>query len=858
MNAIFYIRRATQRRFSLLLLGAALLGIPTDVHAVCGLDGAVGEQLRHAKDLSRRTSMSFGTCSVCHLATSGGPRNEYGNAINTLLRLSEGARTDPARQREAGRRMTDVLANPLSPNSPTFGELFQQGRFPARSLARQDPPLPEVPVRVSEDITVQQARDLVQEVKAESRFGILQLSRTYEITPAVAEALAEFRGEMLILGLKSLSPEVAAALAKSQAETVWLHSVTSVSPEAAEALVKLPGHLFLTSLAELDSVPLAEKLAARPGALSFPYLTTISPEIAAVLAKNERSLTLAGLTDVSLDVQEKLAETVGGLSLPNLTSLDSLPLAKKLAAIAVLLPEVKKLSAEQAELLLGAKGQGSFWGGIYLPLSAVTPEVANVLATTPRTVNLTLVGDGPLPDAVLRTLLRSRLRLTLRDFEELTAGQIRVVAEELADRTVRPGVVESATLSLPNLKKLDSALLAETLVKAIGFNFPGVTEISPEAAAALGALPDGEAIGPEMKRIVVPSGALSFPSLQELSTETARLLMQKRWASISLPALEEVSLETVRLMARQTSQLTLGIPTLPTEFAGAFAELPTRQPMAGDNISFPYLSDLSPETARILVTSLNRGFREVPSVSKFSNSPKLSFGGVSGFATLSPALAVELAKYEGNLAIEGLGELPAESAAALASYPGPRLSMSGTGMERLSPQAAAALAKSSAILHIPLRHLDSKPLADRFVQQGGNSTFYNLETVSREAAPALTQYNSFFDLRALTVLDSPEMARRFVEGTTTGNSITLPALSVLSPEAAEILAAGSKSLYLGLTVIDSAEVARALCNSQQKVQLPRLRASTSEVIAIMKENKLIETPQLDTVYILPPSTGQSK
>jgi hypothetical protein len=176
----------------------------------------------------------------------------------------------------------------------------------------------------------------------------------------VAEALAEFRGEMLILGLKSLSPEVAAALAKSQAANVWLHSVTSVSPEAAEALVKLPGHLFLTSLAELDSVPLAEKLAARPGALSFPYLTKISPEIAAALAKNERSLTLAGLTDVSLDVQEKLAETVGSLSLPNLTSLDSLPLAKKLAASFVLLPEVKKLSAEQAELLLRGKGPRKF------------------------------------------------------------------------------------------------------------------------------------------------------------------------------------------------------------------------------------------------------------------------------------------------------------------------------------------------------------------------------------------------------------------------------------------------------------------------------------------------------------------
>ena len=853
MNATLYIRRK-HHRFSLLLLGVALLGNPTDVHAVCGLDGAIGEQFRQMKEISRKTNLSFGSCSVCHLPGSGGPRNEYGNAINTLLRLNDGARDDAIRQREAGRRVQDIPANPLLPTSPTFGELFQQGRFPARSLVRQDSQMPKVPARVSENITVQQARELVQKVEAKSPFGILQLSRTYEITPAVAEALAEYRGEMLILGLKSLSPEVAAALAKSRAVNVWLHSVTSVSPDAAEALVKLPSHLFLTGLAELDSVPLAEKLAAGPGALSFPYLTRISPQIAAALAKSEQSLTLAGLTDVSLDVQEKLAETVGRLSLPNQMSLDSLPLAKKLAASFVLLPEIKKLSAEQAELLLKAKGQGSFFGGIYLPLAAVTPEVAEVLAANPNAVNLTLIGDGLLPDVVLRTLLRSRVKLTLRDLEQLTAGQIRIVAEELANRTTRPGVLEFASLSLPNLRKLDSALLAETLAKANAFYFPGVTEISPKAAAVLGTFTDAKA---------VPSGALSFPSLRELSTETARLMMQKRWASISFPALEKVSLETIRLMAKQTSQLTLGIPTLPTEFAGAFAEIPTRQPMAGDKISFPYLKDLSPEAARILVTSLNRGVREIPTgFGKFSNSPRLSFGrnlgfAAFGFATLSPALAVELAKYEGNLAIEGLGELPAESAAALASYPGPNLNLSGPAVERLSPEAAASLARVEAALQITLRHLDSNPLAERFARQS-SWTLYKLETVNGEAAPALTQYRSFFDLRALTVLDSPEMARRFVEGTTGGNSITLPALSVLSPEAAEILAAGSKSLYLGLTVIDSAEVARALIKSQQKVLLSRLRAATPEVIAILKEAKLIERPQVDTLYVLPPSTGRSK
>jgi hypothetical protein len=107
--------------------------------------------------------------------------------------------------------------------------------------------------------------------------------------------------------------------------------------------------------------------------------------------------------------------------------------------------------------------------------------------------------------------------------------------------------------------------------QSTGFNFPGVTEISPEAAAALGSLPDAEYRGPDGTVEVRPSGDLNFPSLEELSPETARLLLRKRWLSISLPALQDVSLETVRLMARQTFRLNLGIPALPPEFADAFA-----------------------------------------------------------------------------------------------------------------------------------------------------------------------------------------------------------------------------------------------------------------------------------------------
>jgi hypothetical protein len=52
MNATCYIRRATWHGLSLLLVGAALLGMPSDVHAFsfCGHDGAVREQFRSVDD----------------------------------------------------------------------------------------------------------------------------------------------------------------------------------------------------------------------------------------------------------------------------------------------------------------------------------------------------------------------------------------------------------------------------------------------------------------------------------------------------------------------------------------------------------------------------------------------------------------------------------------------------------------------------------------------------------------------------------------------------------------------------------------------------------------------------------------
>ena len=108
------------------------------------------------------------------------------------------------------------------------------------------------------------------------------------------------------------------------------------------------------------------------------------------------------------------------------------------------------------------------------------------------------------------------------------------------------------------------------------------------------------------------------------------------------------------------------------------------------------------------------------------------------------------------------------------------------------------------------------------------------------------------------MLESPVLARRMADGDVVGNSIVLPALSTLSSESAEILASSSKRLHLGLTVIDSPAVARALARSSQGVNLPRLRAATDEVIKILTEAKTVTIPAVDTIYVLSPSMAPSE
>lgn len=832
-----------------LFLALAYLCLPREASAICGLDAAFVEQVRTLEDPAARQAWAGwfarqggAACTACHVAGGYGPRNPYGSAIGMLL--SGNDREDAVRKREAGRRVAEMPAVPSRPDSPTFGDLIRRGIPPASDFATELSAGEAFPVTPSETLTVGAARELVASAEAESAFEILQLSRVHELDEETAAALAGFRGEFLILGLKTLSPDVARALAASRAAHVWLHSLTAVAPEAAEAIAWLPGHLVMPGLVELDSPTLASKLAQRPGVLSLPYLKRVGPEVAAALGENKRGLSLAAVTELSPEAEAAIAATSAPLSLPGLESLRSLPLTEKLAAgyaASILLPRLETLSVEQAQIIANADFR-VFWGGISLPLTAMSEEVAAAFAAGPGRVRLTL-GAGAISDSALEILVKTPFPLELRDVAAFNDDQVRILATA-PDRVVGGPFGMRPKLAAPGVKTLDSALLATTLLRSAGA-FPGVTRISPEAAAVLGGVPAAEA--DQAARTGPPTG-LSFPSLEALDDETARLLASRPWSGISLPSLRQVSPETVRLLARQTSSLELGIGTLTPEVASACGDMASdRTNLGGGLLTFSALTDLSPEAARNLVRALNRG-KEIqgPTGKGLDRAPQLFLGGRLPMAfgpPLTAAVATELAAYRGRLSIAGIRKFSPEAAAALAAYRGPLLDLAGPGVDALEPESAAALAECPAKLNIGLRRLDSLPLAERFRRTGDRLD--DLEFISAEAIAAYGQRDGFFTLRKLPVLDSPELAARLIQDS---SGQVLPALQRITPAAAEVLVTSPNKVVLGLRALDDPELATILTKAKKGVMLPRLRAVTPEVIAILKANRSIETPFIGELY----------
>ena len=355
--------------------------------------------------------------------------------------------------------------------------------------------------------------------------GHLGLPKLAELSPAAAKALAPHTG-VLMLGLKELSDETAAALAKRAGDTrldsltsltslvlaerlgrqtvVWLGSVKRITPEIARALNppadlkardkdgKQPYRWIDIGLTELSPEAAAAVVGSRHG-FSMHSLESITPEAATALASPFTNMRMWGLKTISPAAATALAKTRGILDIrmfgPELTDDSARAFAAQMQTgpcPAFDFGGLKKLTVPEFALLV--VGRANLHGG--------------------------LGGVAELSDDVARALAESKDNL--KPLPSLTSLTSAALAAKYARQ---PGDV--------NFKKLAS--LPDDIAKALAthkgkLDLSGVQSLSAEAAKALA--------GHE--------GELKLDGVKEISDDAAKALAQAVGA-VSLGSLEKVS-----------------------------------------------------------------------------------------------------------------------------------------------------------------------------------------------------------------------------------------------------------------------------------------------------------------------------
>ena len=129
--------------------------------------------------------------------------------------------------------------------------------------------------------------------------SVLRIDNLSSLSPETAEALAAHEGVLVLNGLTSLPPAVAASLAKRTGNS------NAVRSNGSSLTAKRTGTLVLNGLETL-STESAAGLAAFTGELVLKAITELPPDTAAALAKHQGRLHLTGLTKISAETHAAL------------------------------------------------------------------------------------------------------------------------------------------------------------------------------------------------------------------------------------------------------------------------------------------------------------------------------------------------------------------------------------------------------------------------------------------------------------------------------------------------------------------------------------------------------------------------
>lgn len=204
---------------------------------------------------------------------------------------------------------------------------------------------------------IHQLKSLTQEaakvlIQLERRLELLSLGIT-ELPPEVAQELAQYRGEIILLNcIKELTPEAAAKIAQYRGFKLGLNGLKKISLQAIKALTAYKGMLFMDTLEDFgltqknkldaekifkqfkttklclngiktSSLQLLRIIAKCPGELELNGITRLSPSEAAVLVSHKgKYLKLKGLTVISAALARILIKYNGYIDISGAKTLD--------------------------------------------------------------------------------------------------------------------------------------------------------------------------------------------------------------------------------------------------------------------------------------------------------------------------------------------------------------------------------------------------------------------------------------------------------------------------------------------------------------------------------------------------------
>lgn len=274
--------------------------------------------------------------------------------------------TEPAKVRLSVSEAKDrIRRNPYGLNLNDVSS-FEPGA--AKEVATKHGPVYLNGLRV---LTVEDAAELAKYKGPELHLdGLDQISEG-----AMQEFASRSSRARLYFGLSSLSDGVAEAIGKLR-DDVFLNRVTELSLANAQH-ISTPGSGFMSLDGLTDvSTELASKLVQRRGALSLSGLTKLTKPLAEALTAARHQLWLNGLTDLSPFDANVIASDSRTLYLDGLTALSDETASALARSIALSLNKLAHLTDSVAVILGNMKGRLTLNG-----VEELSDEAAKSLAT---------------------------------------------------------------------------------------------------------------------------------------------------------------------------------------------------------------------------------------------------------------------------------------------------------------------------------------------------------------------------------------------------------------------------------------------------------------------------------------------